>query len=186
MANRVTFCCILTEIVLYWIYNTIGGMKPMGMYDRDWYRESYKEKEEKYGGDFSLHSKPKKKHQKKKADKAKNYSTYQESTYRNSAYQNTNKKQDDSLLQLINISCPILFVITLLWGYKFIPNQLSQIILECIFFFTPFILKEPKGTRLKSIFKAIMTFIIALIVCFIVVIGIIYLLEKFGILKYNF
>lgn len=43
----------------------------MGMYDRDWYRESYKEKEEKYGGDFSLHSKPKKKHQKKKADKAK-------------------------------------------------------------------------------------------------------------------
>ena len=25
----------------------------MGMYDRDWYRESYKEKEEKYGGDFS-------------------------------------------------------------------------------------------------------------------------------------
>ena len=36
----------------------------MGMYDRDWYRESYKEKEEKYGGDFSLHSKPKKKHQK--------------------------------------------------------------------------------------------------------------------------
>ena len=114
----------------------------MGMYDRDWYRESYKEKEEKYGGDFSLHSKPKKKHQKKKADKAKNYSTYQESTYRNSAYQNTNKKQDDSLLQLINISCPILFVITLLWGYKFIPNQLSQII--------------------------------------------IYLLEKFGILKYNF
>ena len=161
-------------------------MKPMGMYDRDWYRESYKEKEEKYGGDFSLHSKPKKKHQKKKADKAKNYSTYQESTYRNSAYQNTNKKQDDSLLQLIKISCPILFVITLLWGYKFIPNQLSQIILECIFFFTPFILKEPKGTRLKSIFKAIMTFIIALIVCFIVVIGIIYLLEKFGILKYNF
>ena len=158
----------------------------MGMYDRDWYRESYKEKEEKYGGGFSLHNKPKKKNQKKKADKAKNYSTYQESTYRNSAYQNTNKKQDDSLLQLINISCPILFVITLLWGYKFIPNQLSQIILECIFFFTPFILKEPKGTRLKSIFKAIMTFIIALIVCFIVVIGIIYLLEKFGILKYNF
>ena len=155
-------------------------------YDRDWYRESYKEKEEKYGGDFSLHSKPKKKHQKKKAGKAKNYSTYQESTYRNSAYQNTNKKQDDSLLQLINISCPILFVITLLWGYKFIPNQLSQIILKCILSFTPFILKEPKGTRLKSIFKAIMTFIIALIVCFIVVIGIIYLLEKFGILKYNF
>ena len=24
----------------------------MGMYDRDWYRESYKEKEEKYGGDY--------------------------------------------------------------------------------------------------------------------------------------
>lgn len=40
----------------------------MGMYDRDWYRESYKEK---YGCDFSLHSKPKKKHQKRKADKAK-------------------------------------------------------------------------------------------------------------------
>lgn len=128
---------------------------------------------------------------KRKADKAKNNSTYQGATYRNSAKQNTtyqssNAKQDDSLLPLINISCPILFVITLLWGYKFIPNQLSQIILECIFFFTPFILKEPKGTRLKSIFKAIMTFIIALIVCFIVVIGIIYLLEKFGILKYNF
>ena len=31
----VAFCCILTEIVLYWIYNTIGGIKPMGMYDRD-------------------------------------------------------------------------------------------------------------------------------------------------------
>lgn len=43
----------------------------MSMYDRDWYRESYKEKEEKYGGDFSLHSKPKKKHQKRKADKTK-------------------------------------------------------------------------------------------------------------------
>ena len=33
----------------------------MGMYDRDWYRESYKEKEEKYGGGFCFHNKPKKK-----------------------------------------------------------------------------------------------------------------------------
>ncbi len=31
----------------------------MSIEDRDWYREAYKEKEEKYGGDFSLHSKPK-------------------------------------------------------------------------------------------------------------------------------
>ena len=29
----------------------------MSIYDRDWYREGYKEKEKKYGGDFSLHSK---------------------------------------------------------------------------------------------------------------------------------
>ena len=161
----------------------------MSMYDRDWYRESYKEKEEKYGGDFSLHSKPKEKHQKRTADKSKNNSAYQGATYQNSAQQNTtyqspNAKQEDSLLQLINISCPSLFVITFIWGYKFLPNQISQIVLECIFFFTPFILKEPKGTRLKGILKAIVTFIIALIVCFIVVIGIIYLLEKFGILQF--
>lgn len=184
MFDPVAFCCILTEMVLYWIYNTIGGMKPMGMYDRDWYRESYKEKEEKYGGDFSLHSKPKKKHQKKKADKAKNNSTYQESTYRNSAYQNTNKKQDDSLLQLINISCPILFVITLLWGYKFIPNGLVQIALALIFLCTPAVLREPKGTRLKSILKAFGIFFITLIGGLIIGISIVLLFQKYGILQF--
>lgn len=156
----------------------------MGMYDRDWYRESYKEKEEKYGGDFSLHSKPKKKHQKKKADKAKNNSTYQESTYRNSAYQNTNKKQDDSLLQLINISCPILFVITLLWGYKFIPNGLVQIALALIFLCTPAVLREPKGTRLKSILKAFGIFFITLIGGLIIGISIVLLFQKYGILQF--
>ena len=161
----------------------------MGMYDRDWYRESYKEKEEKYGGDFSLHSKPKKKHQKRKADKAKNNSTYQGATYRNSAkqnttYQNSNAKQDDSLLPLINISCPILFVITLLWGYKFIPNGLVQIALALIFLCTPAVLREPKGTRLKSILKAFGIFFITLIGGLIIGISIVLLLQKYGILQF--
>lgn len=161
----------------------------MSMYDRDWYRESYKEKEEKYGGDFSLHSKPKKKHQKKKADKTKNNSAYQRSTYRNSAKQNTtyqssNAKQDDSLLQLINISCPILFVITLLWGYKFISNGLVQIALALIFLCTPAVLREPKGTRLKSILKAIGIFFITLIGGLIIGFSIVLLLQKYGILQF--
>lgn len=29
----------------------------MSIYNRDWYREDYNEREKKYGGDFSLHSK---------------------------------------------------------------------------------------------------------------------------------
>ena len=31
----------------------------MSVEDRDWYREDFKRKEKEYGGDFSLHSKPK-------------------------------------------------------------------------------------------------------------------------------
>ena len=29
----------------------------MGMYDRDWYREDYRRREQEYGGDFSINSK---------------------------------------------------------------------------------------------------------------------------------
>lgn len=32
----------------------------MSIEDRDWFREDYRERERKYGGDFSLHSTPKK------------------------------------------------------------------------------------------------------------------------------
>ena len=31
----------------------------MSVEDRDWYREDFKRKEKEYGGDFSIHSKPK-------------------------------------------------------------------------------------------------------------------------------
>ena len=31
----------------------------MSIEDRDWFREDYRERERKYGGDFSLHSTPK-------------------------------------------------------------------------------------------------------------------------------
>lgn len=38
----------------------------MSVEDRDWYREDFKRKEKEYGGDFSIHSKPKR-------EKAKTY-----------------------------------------------------------------------------------------------------------------
>lgn len=40
--------------------NTWNGVGNMSIEDRDWFREDYRERERKYGGDFSLHSTPKK------------------------------------------------------------------------------------------------------------------------------
>lgn len=142
----------------------------MSMYDRDWYRESYKEKEEKYGGDFSLHSKPKEK-------QPNNEKT-------NSAYQNLSENQDNSLTNFLDTICPILGLITLFFGHKIFANGLIQFILLLVFLCTPAILKEPKGSRLKNTLKAIGIFFITLIGGLIIGIAIIILLTKYGILQF--
>lgn len=70
----------------------------MGIYDRDWYRESYKKKEEKYGKDFSLNHSDKG-NDRPKSDRDRQYKTDKKESYEYSWHrergENANKERTD-------------------------------------------------------------------------------------------
>ena len=100
----------------------------MGIYDRDWYREEFRKKEERYKGDFSVHSKPHSKEAPRKetpqaeragttyAQTQKEESPRKEtprSEWAGASYAQTQKRERSNALDIVTILfCPLTAFLT--------------------------------------------------------------------------